>query len=57
MLEPFRSEFNANFNPASYQRLIESLERETGERIDFRVCETPCFFTESLLNAMAAAGR
>ena len=57
MLEPYRNDFNASFERASYKRLIAALERKTGDRIEFRVCETPCFFAEALLGIMAAAGR
>lgn len=57
MLEPYRSDFNASFSDAAYGRLLAGLERHTGQKIDFRVCETPCFFPKSLLDDMAAAGR
>lgn len=56
MLEPFRSDFNRRYTTAGYARLLDNLKRETGDAIEFRVCETPCFFPESLLNEMAAAG-
>ncbi len=57
MLEPYRSQFNAAFQPADYARLLDALEANTGDRVEFRVCETPCFFPRSLLDDMAAAGR
>lgn len=57
MLEPYRTDFNTSFNDAAYRRLLADLERHTGQKIDFRVCETPCFFPKSLLDDMAAAGR
>ena len=57
MLDPFRSDFNASFSPAAYRRLLGDLERRIGQAIDFRVCETPCFFPKALLDEMAAAGR
>ena len=57
MIEPYRSQFNAAFTPADYARLLAAIERNAGERVEFRVCETPCFFPASLLEEMAAAGR
>ncbi len=57
MLEPYRSHFNEAFNPDDYVRLLDKLERRTGERVEFRVCEAPCFFPKPLLDRMAAAGR
>lgn len=57
MLEPYRSDFNTNFYPEAYQRLLTDLERQIDQRADFRVCETPCFFPKALLDGMAAAGR
>ncbi len=56
MLEPYRSQFNAKFQPADYARLLDALEASTGERVEFRVCETPCFIPKPLLDEMAAAG-
>ncbi len=57
MLEPFRSQFNQSYNPEAYRRLLAALQEESGEAIEFRVCETPCFFPKSLLDEMAAAGK
>ena len=57
MLEPYRSDFNRRFGPEGYRDLLASLARKTGEPVDFRVCETPCFFPRQLLDRMAEAGR
>lgn len=57
MLEPFRTDFNCSFTPADYARLLAALQSATGEAIEFRVCETPCFVSKSLLDGMAEAGR
>lgn len=57
MLEPYRSDFNKSFTAEAYACLLAKLRVESGEEIDFRVCETPCFFSQSLLNEMASAGR
>ena len=57
MLEPFRSDFNSRFSADRYQGLLGELSAKTGVSIDFRVCETPCFFAKELLEEMAAVGR
>ena len=44
MIPHLRQDFNARWTPASYERLLAILERQLGERPDFRMCETPCFF-------------
>ncbi len=58
MLEPFRSNFNTRqFSPERYARLLSRLNQRTRTEIEFRVCETPCFFPKELLDEMAEAGR
>ena len=58
MLEPFRSDFNdKQFSPARYAELLDRLNRRTRTVIDFRVCETPCFFPRPLLDEMEVTGR
>ncbi len=57
MLEPYRSDFNARFTEAKYKTLLASLDRKTRTHVEFRVCETPCFFAPELLECMIAAGR
>ncbi len=57
MLQPFRDSFNASFTPAAYADLRSSLNAQTGTEIQFRICETPCFFPPDLLDRMVDAGR
>jgi len=58
MLERYRGEFNARqFSPERYQELLARLSRRTRTPIEFRVCETPCFFSRELLEEMAEIGR
>ena len=58
MLEPFRSQFNQlQFSPERYAELLRRLNERTRTKIDFRVCETPCFFPRELLEEMAETGR
>ncbi|HEY0264649.1 MAG TPA: hypothetical protein VGC07_09000 [Granulicella sp.] len=56
MLEPFRSDFNARFTPEKYERLLTQLQTATRSKVEFRVCETPCFFPQELIDRMVEAG-
>jgi hypothetical protein len=56
MIPELRRAFNANFTPEKYRRFLEQLYAACGAEVQFRVCETPCFFPESLLGEMAQAG-
>lgn len=58
MLEPFRSRFNEEqFSAERYVELKARLDARTRTEIEFRICETPCFFPKSLLEEMAETGR
>jgi hypothetical protein len=56
MIEPFRSDFNARFTLEKYSELLRVLNRRTQTPIDFRVAETPCFFSAALMQTMVQAG-
>ena len=56
MLQPYRSDFNRRFSAAKYDHLRRELNRSSRTEIQFRVCETPCFFPRSLMDELAAAG-
>jgi hypothetical protein len=56
MLQPYRDQFNANFTPAKYNKLLYRLNRLTRTTIEFRVAETPCFFARVLLDELAEIG-
>jgi len=56
MVPELRREFNDSFTPEKYRQFLEHLKHVCGTEIQFRVCETPCFFPETLLNEMARAG-
>lgn len=56
MIAEFREDFNRRFDPARYRNLLARMDRETRTHVSFRTAETPCFFPEELLIAMAAAG-
>jgi len=56
MLQPYRDRFNAQFTPAQYNDLLSRLNNLTRTNIEFRVAETPCFFSHELLNELAETG-
>ena len=56
MIEPYRSDFNARFTEAKYAELLRRLDAVTGTHVEFRVAETPCFFTSEFLDKMIRAG-
>ena len=58
MIEPFRSDFNTRqFSDERYAELLGRLNRRMRTEIEFRVCETPCFFDKRLIDEMAEIGR
>src|SRR6266849_2166629 len=56
MIPALRQQFNANYTPEKYQRLLKLLEGRCGTPVKFRVCETPCFLPKPLLDQMAEYG-
>jgi hypothetical protein len=56
MLQPYRDDFNRRFTLEKYAELRRALEQQTRATIDFRICETPCFFPRAVLEDLAATG-
>ena len=56
MLEPYRSAFNECFTLGKYAELLRLLHERTRTQIEFRVCETPCFFAPQLMQRLVRAG-
>ncbi len=57
MLEPYRRRFNEQqFSPERYELLKARLEARCRTEVEFRVCETPCFFPRALLEQLSATG-
>ena len=56
MIASLRQQFNADFTPAKYQQLLQLMAERCGTLVQFRVCETPCFFPKFLLERMAQYG-
>jgi len=57
MIPALRKQFNASFTPAKYQQFLRRIDDVSGTHVDFRLCETPCFFPKALVNQMAADGK
>jgi len=51
-----RRQFNLAFTPERYRTFLEHADRLAGTHVEFRLCETPCFFGKSLLERLAADG-
>jgi len=56
MIEPYRSSFNERFTLGKYAELLRLLEERTRTRVEFRVCETPCFFAPGLMHKLVRTG-
>src|SRR3954466_3388075 len=56
MIPELRQRFNAKFTLQKYQAFLQALNARCSTEIHFRVCETPAFFPESLINTMARYG-
>jgi hypothetical protein len=56
VIPELRKAFNARYQQEDYARLLSGLEEQCGERVEFRVAETPIFVPPALLEKMAAAG-
>lgn len=56
MIPELRAEFNQQFRPQAYERLMAELEQICEAPVEFRVAETPVFVPYALLESMANAG-
>jgi hypothetical protein len=57
MIPQLRQDFNRQFSQTRYQKLLRALAERCGTPVQFRVCETPCFFPAPLLEKMARFGK
>jgi hypothetical protein len=57
MIPSLRQQFNTNFTPDKYQTFLRRIDKACGTHVEFRLSETPCFFSKSLLDRMAADGK
>jgi hypothetical protein len=57
MIPALRQQFNSSFSPAKYQTFLGRMDEICGTHVQFRLSETPCFFSKSLLDRMALDGQ
>ena len=56
MLPDLRRRFNSQFTPDGYRAFVADLQRRCGADIQFRVSETPCFFSRDVMDRLAHTG-
>jgi hypothetical protein len=56
VIPELRHAFNSRFAPERYRAFVAELQDRCGADIQFRVCETPCFFSRGLMERLAATG-
>jgi hypothetical protein len=57
MIPSLRRQFNENFTPEKYQTFLRQMDDACGTHVQFRLCETPCFFPKQLIHRMAEDGK
>jgi hypothetical protein len=57
MIPSLRKQFNASFTPENYRTFLRRIDEACGTHVQFRLCETPCFFPKELLDRMAEDGK
>ena len=57
MIQAYRHDFNARFTSEKYDQLKREMISRCGMEVPFALCETPCFFPQTLVDKMAAAGQ
>jgi len=56
MIPSLRRQFNASFTADKYQKFLRRIDQVSGTHVQFRLCETPCFFPKELIDRMSCAG-
>jgi len=57
MIPSLRKQFNDSFTPEKYRTFLRRIDAACGTHVQFRLSETPCFFSKSLLDQMAEDGK
>jgi hypothetical protein len=57
MIPSLRSQFNDSFTAGKYQVFLRRIDDACGTHVEFRLCETPCFFPKQLIDRMARDGQ
>ena len=56
MIPELRQRFNQTFSAEKYQSFLRRIDDTCGTHVQFRLSETPCFFSKQLLDRMATDG-
>jgi hypothetical protein len=56
MVPELRRAFNAAFTADKYKVFLERLHRRCQTTVQYRVCETPCFFPQTLIDELSESG-
>lgn len=56
MIKELRKDFNRQWTPERYRRLLDRLDARCGAHISFRVCETPVFIPADVIRLMERTG-
>lgn len=57
MIPSLRRQFNENFTSEKYQTFLRQMDDACGTHVQFRLCETPCFFPKQLIDRLAEDGK
>lgn len=55
MIPAARAQFNATFTEERYRAFLEAVTTAAGVPVEFRLSETPCFFTQDLMESLVEA--
>ena len=55
MIPALRDRFTRSFSETRYRAMVEDIDRSCGSSLDFRICETPLFIPEALLERLQEA--
>ena len=56
MIEEVRQKYNNEFDPDNFESFLKDIDKSSGYRLDFKVCETPLFIDENLTKELISAG-
>ena len=51
-----REKYNKEFRQVTFDKFVIDINQSTGNRLDFKICETPLFLTKELTNELINAG-
>jgi hypothetical protein len=57
MIPSLRKQFIVSFTPDKYRTFLQHIDEACGTHVQFRLSETPCFFSKELLHRMAEDGK